>query len=160
MADVVDLIVADHVRIREMFAGLDRLLADPDPAGTLLSPFPAWEALAALMGSHLAAEEEICRLVVPGRSPAAGQAAAAAFDIREAVSEARLHAPGSPLWRLAVRAARTAADRHITGLEAGALARFRRRLSPHDRHLLACQWQEFVTARASDGARPRVPVAR
>jgi hypothetical protein len=59
----------------------------------------AWLRLASLLEAHTLAEEEICYLPMSGCSPYAAEERRAAIadhdDIREAISEAFLHRPGS-----------------------------------------------------------------
>ena len=153
MPDIVDLIMADHVRIRELFrelcdAAVSAIKAGPERVGT------TWAALDALLQMHMDAAEEIAYPVLtsgtirePGR---AAELAADHLDIREALDEARIHPAGSALWWLAVRAALTAAISHVDAVESGPLSAYRREASPRAREALGAQWVAFVTARTRD----------
>lgn len=148
MGDVIELIEAEHFLIRQLFAELDRLMDDDGPAVGV-----AWAALAGFVECHVDAEDEVCGLVLyDGKARAVHTAVTA--DVHEAVAEARLHPPGSELWRLAVRAACFAALRHVNQLEPGVVARFRRGTSLRARHELGCQWVAYIADRAHDGNWP------
>jgi hypothetical protein len=149
MADIVTLVLRDHARIRRMFAELDEVRDDTIRLGRL------WPELAWLLTAHVDAAEEIVRLPVLGGG-AGGPAALREVtdiddDIREAVAEARLQPAGSLRWRLAVRAARAAADQHIEVIESGPLPRFRRRAPGRVRVILGRHWTAFMAARRRDG---------
>jgi|GraSoiStandDraft_48_1057284.scaffolds.fasta_scaffold136914_2 hypothetical protein len=153
MPDIVELILADHMRIRELLGGLGDMAGDGEPGDDRLAK--EWEVLAGLLEVHLDAAEEIAYPALfsgpaHGARPMA-QVVADHADVREAMDEARLHPAGSPLWWLAIRAARAAAISHIDAVESGPLARFRWETSPREREILGRQWVGFVTARASDG---------
>jgi hypothetical protein len=149
VADIVDLILTDHARIRKLCAELQDGIADgasatPDRLGQV------WAELADLLERHAEAEEEICFPALFGRADGGAREAARAADtdISEAVGEARLHPAGSRLWRLAVAAASTAALEHVTYLDSSVLGRFARQSPAHTRQALGRQWLAFVTARA------------
>ena len=68
MADIIEVILADHKRIRRMLGALDdaaRYGEDPC-AGWMLAP--VWCRLAGLLELHAEAEEEICYLALFGQS--------------------------------------------------------------------------------------------
>jgi hypothetical protein len=73
------------------------------------------------------------------------------LDVLDAMAEARLQRTGSPLWRLAVRAARASASRHISSVEAGGLSIFGQRTPETAIRELAYQWRRFVADLDSDG---------
>lgn len=75
------------------------------------------------------------------------------LGILNAVAEARLQRTGSPLWWLAARAVRTAANQHVSSVETGVLPRFGQQTSEWTRQELGCQWNEFITDLTSDGRR-------
>jgi hypothetical protein len=67
MADIIEVMLADHKRIRRMLGALDdaaRYGEDPC-AGWMLAP--VWRRLADLLELHAEAEEEICYLVLFGQ---------------------------------------------------------------------------------------------
>lgn len=145
MADITDVVLADHVRIRELFTELDSILAGHSTASNLAARRRVWGALAGLLESHADAEEEIFHPAVYRGQPASSrQAAATLADLREAISEARLYPPESDVWLLAVRAARTAAMTHISELESGPLPGWRLSTSPDTRRVLGGLWTEFM----------------
>ncbi|HEY5356952.1 MAG TPA: hemerythrin domain-containing protein [Streptosporangiaceae bacterium] len=130
MADIIELILADHRRLRRLVTALgDATRHGEDPGATCMSA-AVWDRLAGLLELHAEAEEEICYLAMfgPGQDAAARMQDAIADhdDIREAVAEARLHPPGSAAWWRAVTAARRASSDHIAREERGALATFGR----------------------------------
>ena len=67
MADIVEVILADHKRIRRMLGALDDAASyGEDPcAGWMLAPVWCW--LADLLELHAEAEEEICYLALSGQ---------------------------------------------------------------------------------------------
>ena len=167
MADITDLILGEHARICRLFGALDdaaRLAAAPGTTGG--SPqwtLPTvWAMLAGLLDVHAETEYEICYFAVFGRDTDwAGQlsdAVAGLNDIHNAVAEARLLSSGSRAWWRAVNAARRASERHISQLEAGALADFRRRAPQRLRDDLGRQWTGFAAALRHDLAADDQPV--
>lgn len=159
MADITDLIPAEHARICRLFGALDdaaRLVAAPPSTG----PSPqwmletVWARLEGLLELHAETEYEICYFVVfgcdTGWASDLDDAVACLNDIHSAVAEARLLPPGSRAWWRAVNAARWATDCHISQLESGALADFRRRASTRLRDDLGRQWMAFVAALRRD----------
>ena len=152
MADIVELILADHGLIRRLLAELDATWQRADGTG----PGPAlpylWQTLAALLEAHLGTAEEIGFLALFDQAATTERNSARGThdDIREALGEARLHPAGSPLWRLAVLAARAGALEHIHDLESGPLARFQRDVSPQIRETLGRQWLAFAAALDAD----------
>jgi hypothetical protein len=159
VADIIELIMADHDRIRRLLGAVD------DAARCQSQPWadwplaPVWRRCAELIELHGAAEEEICYL------PAAGTGAGAVArireavddhdDIREAIAEASLHRVGSPPWWLAVSAAGQAALAHLVWEERELLGPFAARATPRIREDLGQDWVQFVavwgvTGRAGD----------
>jgi hypothetical protein len=153
MADIIEVILADHKRIRRMLGALDDAASyGEDPcAGWMLAP--VWCRLADLLELHAEAEEDL--LSGPVR---AGQAATAQMqdaiadhdDCREEVREAGLHAAGSALWWRAVASALWASSDHVAREQRGALAAFGRRAAPALRNELCRQWAAFIAARTRD----------
>ena len=148
--DIVDLILADHARILELFGELGDMTrtAGERDRDRLCQ---VWTVLAGLLGFHVDAADEIsCPAVFSGTDLT--EVTADDNDIRETLGEARLHPAGSRLWWLAVRAAQDAAISHIVVVESGLLPLFRREVPPDRRELLGVQWLAFTTARAADAA--------
>ena len=167
MADITDLIPAEHARICRLFSALDdaaRLAVAPGNAGgsrqwTLET---VWARLAGLLDQHAETEYEICYFAVFGSdtkgAAALDDAVACLNDIHHAIAETRLLPSGSREWWRAVNAARQASERHITQLESGALADFRRCASQRLRNDLGRQWMAFVAALQHDLAADHHPV--
>jgi Hemerythrin HHE cation binding domain len=151
MADIIELILADHMRMRRLLAEMETALGRADDNGSRAEMPARWETLAELLEVHAAAIEEIGFLPLFGRTatPARDNARATDDDILEAVRETRLYPAGSRSWQLAVLAACAAAADHINDLESGALARFRRDAPIPVRDALGRQWMAFVAANAS-----------
>jgi len=154
MADIIEVILADHKRIRRMLGALDDAASyGEDPcAGWMLAP--VWCRLAGLLELHAEAEEEICYLALFGQGrprPRRCQDAVADHDdFRQEVREAGLHAAGSALWWRAVASALWASGDHVAREQRGALAAFGRRAAPALRNELCRQWAVFIAARTRD----------
>ncbi|HET9966763.1 MAG TPA: hemerythrin domain-containing protein [Streptosporangiaceae bacterium] len=149
-ADICELVMADHRRIRRLSAALDD--AARWDGGSALAH--AWLRLANLLEAHAAAEEEICYLPMSRYRPDGAEDRRAAIadhdDIREAIREAALHEPGSGPWRRAVRAALACNADHIDREEHGLLTESLAGLSIAQRRQLGRQWRAFVAARRRD----------
>lgn len=154
MADIVQLIQADHQRICALLDALDDLMRHGGAAGGTASLFLAWRQLRGLLDLHTEAEEEICFIALFGRSTEAAaqlrEAIADHQDIREAVREADLQPLGSAGWRRPVTALRRSASQHIVREEQGPLAAFADTAAPGLREELGRQWLSFVEARVRD----------
>ena len=151
-ADVIELILADHRRIRRLREALHdtvRLGGEPGPAWVLAH---VWQRLAGLLEVHTRAEEEICFLPMSGPGPEAARrkrdAVADHEDIRAAVSEASLQPVGSAAWWRAAGAALAASAEHFEREERGVLACCS--LTPDQRLELGRQWTAFVAAHRRD----------
>lgn len=155
MADVVELILAEHQQIRRS----QRVLAaaasagDPVPGGRLAGQ---WQRLAALIEMHADAAEEIFLLPAFGTGPLGlariENEIAELADIREAIAETRLQPAGSEVWWQAVRAVLSACAAHIHRMESGPLPEFRDSTVRGLRERLGAQWSAFVSARSGSGA--------
>lgn len=158
VADIVELILADHARIRRLSAVLDDAVRGAGQPGACEMLSQAWARLAGLIELHAAAEEEICYLALFGNGTDAMAELQSAIadhdDIREGVKEAALHKVGSGAWWRAVTALRRASTEHLAGEEQGVLADFRRRARPTLRDDLARQWVAFILARTRDATLP------
>ena len=150
-ADIIELIIADHRRIRRLRQALDDAIrSDHSGPGWLLAH--VWQRLADVLVTHTQAEQEICYLSMfaAGQREEWRDAVADNDDIHEAVSEASLKRPGSAGWWRAVGAALAAGARHIERAEGGALARWQLRLTASQRFELGRQWSAFVAAWTQD----------
>jgi hypothetical protein len=149
--DVIELIMADHRRIRRLREALYDALhfGESDPESVLAH---VWQRLASLLEVHARAEEEICFLPMSGSGPgAAGRIRDAVCDhddIREAISEASLQRVGSAPWWRAVRAALAVSAEHLEREERDVLACCG--LTESQRFGLGREWAGFVTALRQD----------
>lgn len=151
VADIVALILADHARMRGLFAALDGAAGREEHPGTPGMLSQAWARLTGLLELHTAAEEKICYPALFGcRQHTSAELNAAIADhneIREAVHEARLLDAGSEAWwRTATAVHRTTSD-HLASEEQGVLADFRRHGPPALRDALGRQWATLTTVR-------------
>jgi hypothetical protein len=158
-ADVIELIMAEHRRIRRLCEALDdaaRWSGETGPAWVLTS---VWQRLAILLDAHTRAEEEICYLPMFGSrlgTAALRQQAVADHDeIREAISEACLQPAGSRLWWGAVRAVLDTTAEHLDREENGPLADCLPRLTINQRRELGRQWSAFMAAWRRSALVPR-----
>ncbi len=140
--DLVGLILRDHARIVRLFGDLEGAADSPVRLATL------WTELCEVLLAHLGAFEEISFLpllcAAPDRSMSTRDLRAQKLDTLDAVAEARLQQVGSPLWWLAVRAARTATDRHISCVETDWLPHFGQQTPERTKAALGYQWERFV----------------
>lgn len=166
MAEIVELIAADHLHIMRWQLRLAELRYRAEP-GPVLELAATWDTLAVLIDLHMAADEEICVPAICGNGPAgvelAREARDAHEDIREVIRETRLHPPGSrPWWDLAT-AALAAWTRYLHREVHGPLADCRRRASPAHRTRLARQWRAFMDAQLRDRLEdpaPQIPTCQ
>lgn len=156
--DVVELIMAEHRRIRRLGEALYDTARWPGSAWPGRALSDVWLRLAGLLQAHTRAEEEICHLPMSWSGPHAAEltaeAAADHGDIREAISEAALHPAGSDLWWRAVRAAIQDTTWHLRREESGLLAGGLPWLTVSRRRELGRQWSAFITAWSLDAAAP------
>jgi hypothetical protein len=145
MADILEVILADHTRIRRVPGALDDAASYcEDPyAGRMQAP--VWCRLADLLELHAETEEEICYLALLGQMQ---DAIADHDDFREEV--AGPHAAGSALWWRAVASARWASSDYVAREQRGALAALGRRAAPVLRNGLGRQWAAFIAARTRE----------
>jgi hypothetical protein len=148
MDDLVELVRGDHARIGRLFKELGGAAENPARLAEL------WTELAEVLLAHVGAYEEICHLplrrALPGSGPSTRDIHAHNLDICDAVAEARLQPVGSARWWLAVRAARAAADRHISSVEADFLPGFARQAPESARRELGRHWSRYMAALSHD----------
>jgi len=153
MADVIDVILADHARIRRLAEALDRCAASQSGG---MAAGAVWTRLAEVLEAHMAAEEEIAYLALFRHGDGGGMmmrgAAADHADVREAVREAALDQAGGRAWWRAVNAAVRIIDDHMACEERAVLPALGRRAGPAERSVLARRWAAFTAARARDAA--------
>lgn len=153
-ADVIELIMADHRRIRRFREVLDDAVRGPaSGSGWMLAH--VWERVTDLLDSHTRAEEEICYLPMFGPGSRLGEwrrdAIADHDDIREAIAEALLQPVGSALWWGAAGAALAVSADHLNREERDGLMSWLPRLTMRQRLELGHQWLAFVAANPSSG---------
>ena len=142
MADIVELIYADHDWFRRHFFYLDEARTEEELTAI-------WEPLAARLDTHAAAEEEVFypALLQAGKAGDPTDETEDAISdhnaIRDAVREARRHRAGSPEWYQAVGRARTENGEHLDEEEREALPDFLKSADAALRHQLAMQWLRF-----------------
>ena len=155
-ADVIELVMADHRRIRRLQDSLHNAARYGRGPGSGWVLGHTWQRLADLLEAHTRAEEEICYLPMFGRGAEATARMREAVDdhddIREAICEAALQPVGSALWWYAVRAALAMTGEHLDCEEHGVLARCEARLSASQRSELGRQYPGLVAAWTLDAA--------
>jgi Hemerythrin HHE cation binding domain len=149
--DVIDLILADHRRIRRLAEALSEAARHAGEPRLHWMLSDLWQRLADLLEAHFAAEEEICGPAMFGVGKcAAGQldeVIADHNDIREAVLEACLYPVGSALWWRTAGAALATSAIHLDREESGLLTDCQRVWSDGQRGSLGRQWVAFTSAR-------------
>ncbi|BBX15909.1 cation-binding protein [Mycolicibacterium duvalii] len=149
MADIIELIYADHDWLRRQFFRLD----DAASPGELAA---IWEVLSARLDTHAEAEETVFYPVLlkhggrehPGNPEGdpEDETEDAITDhnaIRDAVRRSRRHQPGSDEWFEAVLAARKENGSHLDEEEREAMPDFIKSASLQLRHELGMQWLRF-----------------
>lgn len=147
VADIIELILADHQRIRRLQAGLRvaARLCGSEPSWVLPR---AWDGLAVSIEAHITGEEEICWPAVSAACPPdpalLREVATGSQDIREAIADAAPRPAGSPGWwrsvNDALRACSLCLDREERGLSGLA-----RHSGPELRDQLGRQWLAFLS---------------
>jgi hypothetical protein len=140
MADITDLIFADHEWFRRQFFYLDE-------AKTVEEMTAIWEPLATRLDTHADAEERIFypALLKKGDDPEdeTEDAIGDHNKIRDAVADSRRHEAGSDGWWAAVNTAREENGEHLEEEEREGLPDFRRYATPALKHKLAMEWLIF-----------------
>lgn len=158
MADIIELIFADHERIFLMQDALrETARCCGDSSGRTLASM--WDRLRFLIETHADAVEEICCPVVFGSGSAVlAQLADVVADlnvIREAVSQTRFLPVGSAAWWRSVKDAFSGCVELFDCLESGVLACFGCQTDARLRQELGARWAAFTASRLRD----RVPQA-
>lgn len=148
MADIAELIHADHEWFREQFARLDDLQARAPVSGAALER--VWRPLADKLDVHAYIEEKIFypQLLQRGVDDPVGETLDAIGDhndIRDGVRAADAAVVGTDQWWAAVGRAREANDDHMAEEEREGLSDFRRHAPLGLREALAQQYSEFMT---------------
>jgi hypothetical protein len=142
MADIIELIYADHDWLRRQFLYLDDAETPEELAAV-------WEPLATRLDTHAEAEERVFypALLKRGDSGDPEDETEDAIEdhnaIRDAVRESRKHRPGSDAWFEAVGTARTENGEHLDEEEREALPDFIKSSTLQERHDLAMRWLAF-----------------
>lgn len=155
MADIIDLIYADHDWLRRQFFRLDDARTPEELAAI-------WSVLGTRLDAHPDAEETVFypALLAHGGRDDPGNPEGDPEDetedaitdhnaIRDAVRRSRRHEPGSEEWFEAVNTARKENGSHLDEEEREAMPDFIKS-APHDlRHELGAKWLQFYAERES-----------
>lgn len=149
MADIIELIYADHDWFRRMFFLLDDATTADDLSAV-------WDVLSTRLDTHADAEETVFypALLKHGGKEIAGNPEGDPEDetedaitdhnaIRDAVRRSRQHEAGSDEWFEAVIAARKENGEHLEEEEREAMPDFIKSASLDLRHELGLQWLRF-----------------
>lgn len=147
MADITELILADHNWFRGQFAKLDELQAQTPVNRRALER--VWRPLADKLDVHAYIEEKIFypQLLERGTAASEGETLDAIGDhndIRDGVRDANASEIATEEWWAAVGRARVANDEHMGEEEREGLADFRRNAPIGLREALGSQYSEFV----------------
>lgn len=147
MADITELILADHEWFREQFATLDDLQAREILDQTALER--VWRPLADKLDVHAYVEEKIFypELLKRGADDPEAETLDAIGDhndIRDGVRDADAVSAGTDEWWAAVGRARSANDEHMGEEEREGLSDFRRNAPLGLREDLGKQYSEFM----------------
>jgi Hemerythrin HHE cation binding domain len=148
MADITELILADHAWFREQFAKLDYLQAQTPVNRSALQR--VWRPLGDKLDVHAYIEEKIFypQLLRRGADDPEGETLDAIGDhndIRDGVRDANAAPVGTEEWWAAVGRTRAANDDHMGEEEREGLSDFRRHAPVGLREALGRQYREFMT---------------
>jgi hypothetical protein len=149
VADIIDMIYADHDWLRRQFFRLDDASSEAELAAV-------WDQLSARLDAHAEAEETVFypALLKHGGRDDPGNPEGDPRDetedaitdhnaIRDAVRQSRKLKPGSPEWFEAVVKARTENGEHLDEEEREAMPDFIKSASLELRHELGMTWLQF-----------------
>jgi hypothetical protein len=147
MADITELIVADHEWFRQQFARLDALRVQAPVNSSALER--VWRPLADKLDVHAYIEEKIFypQLLKRGTDDPEGETLDAIGDhneIRDGVRDANAAQIGAEEWWAAVGRTRSANDDHMSEEERDGLPDFRRNAPIGLREALGRQYSEFM----------------
>ena len=167
MAEIIELIAADHLHIMRWQVRLAELRHRRGEQGDAPALAVTWITLASLIDLHMAADEEVCGPAIYGTGPhgrdLAREARDAHSDIGEIIRATSQYPPGSALWWALVTAALAAWTRYLHREVYGPLADGRRRASPALRARLGRQWRAFMDGQIRDRYQdpsPQVPTCQ
>lgn len=146
-ADIVELIRADHRRIRRLCHAVYDTARPGGQAGPDWMLGYVWQRLADLLVAHTRAEEQTCYASVPGGGPRGSHE-----DIRKSIGEASRHPVGSAPWWHAVSTVIEVSTEHHEREEREILPRYVGGLSLSRRKELGRQWCAFMATRPFDGS--------
>lgn len=153
MADIIELILADHRRIRRLLDAVEDAAYYSRQPGVSCLP-AVWRRLAELLGQHAEAKQEIFYPALCwhgiGDAAEAEEAAADLLDIQEAIADGELGFIDSGRWWRASAAATRLTREYIAREEHGLLAALSRAASSQLREQLGRQWAAFIIARMRD----------
>lgn len=153
MADIVELILADHRRIRRLLNAVEDAARYSRQPGVSCLP-AVWRRLAELLGQHAEATHEIFYPALcwhgAGNAAEAEEAAADLADIQEAIREGELGPIASARWWRAAAAAARLTREHIAREERGLLPALVQTATPQLREQVGRQWTAFIIARMRD----------
>jgi hypothetical protein len=148
--DIVELIMADHRRIRRLCGAVYDAARPGGQPGPDWMLGHVWQRLADLLVAHTQAEEETCYASIPGAKPQATgrmrDPVADHEDIRKIIGEASLHPVGSPPWWHAVSTVIEMSTEHHEREERDILPRYVKGLGLSRRKELGRQWCAFMAA--------------
>jgi Hemerythrin HHE cation binding domain len=159
MADITELILADHDWFREQFAKLDYLQAQTPVNRSALQR--VWRPLGDKLDVHAYIEEKIFypQLLKRGADDPEGETLDAIGDhndIRDGVRDANAARVGTEEWWAAVGRTRAANDDHMGEEEREGLSDFRRHAPVGLREALGRQYSEFMTGHPTTKGLPIV----
>ena len=151
-ADIVELIMADHRRIRRLCRAVQDTARQPGPDWMLGH---VWQRLADLLVAHTQAEERTCYAYVPSPDPndiwPMPDPLVVHDDIRKLIGEAARHPVGSAPWWHAVSSVIELSTEHHEREERDILPRYVAGLSLSRRKELGRQWCAFMASWPFDG---------
>ena len=134
-ADIVELIMADHRRIRRLCSAVYDAARPGSHSGPDWMLGHVWQRLADLLVAHTRAEEQTCYASVLGGGPRGAHE-----DIRKFIGEASRHPAGSAPWWHAVSTVIEVTTEHHEREERDILPRYVGSLSLSRRKELGRQW--------------------
>ena len=158
-ADIVELIMADHRRIRRLCGAVYDAARPGGHSGLDWLLGHVWQRLADLLVAHTQAEEQTCYASLPGADRRAALRAGGRMrdpiadheDIRKIIAEASLHPVGSAAWWHAVSTVIEVSTEHHEREERDILPRYVKSLGLSRRKELGRQWCAFMATRQFDG---------
>jgi Hemerythrin HHE cation binding domain len=158
MADIIDLVLADHDRIRRLMGALDNAARYGELGGAGWVVAQAWHRLAGLLDVHTAAEAEIWYPAVSRMELPAGaglrEAVAGHDRLRAGLQQVSRLDIGSRAWWSAVTVLLRECSGHLDDFESRAASDLSGQLTPSARSTLGDQWDSFVATRARAELRP------